>query len=174
MRPGVPAASGGPVLGRTPASGGAGLSRATVAGGERRAETQVSPTAYLYSRVRVCCSLTLSIRDRILPHLDLLARVGSDTIVRILDRVVVDRVGDALDQEEYLAVFMVRPRSSMEIALGQRRRCRGDARATPLRCGGGGSRAMARWTSRRFSTSFRSARVSLVGQKDGEPLGECP
>ena len=33
---------------------------------------------------------------------------------------------------------------------------------------------MARWTSRRFSTSFRSARVSLVGQKDGEPLGECP
>ena len=45
---------------------------------------------------------------------------------------------------------------------------------TPSRCGGGGSRAMARWTSRRFSTSFRSARVSLVGQKDGEPQRECP
>ena len=82
MRPGVPTANGGPVLDYTPASGGAELSRATVAGGERRAETQVSPTAYLYSRVRVCCSLTLSIRDRILPHLDLLARLGSDTIVR--------------------------------------------------------------------------------------------
>src|SRR6185369_2662202 len=33
---------------------------------------------------------------------------------------------------------------------------------------------MARWTSRRFSTSFRSARVSLVGQKDGEPQRACP
>ena len=108
-----------------------------VAGGERRAETQVSPTAYLYSRVRVCCSLTLSIRDRILPHLDLLARVGSDTIVRLLDRVVVDRVGDEFDQEEYLAVSMVRPRSSMETALGQRRavqrRCKGDAVAVRRR-----------------------------------------
>ena len=69
------------------------------------------------------------------------------------DRVVVDRVGNEPCQEEYLAVSMVRPRSSMETALGQRRRCRGDARATLLWCGSGGSWAMARWTSRRFSTS---------------------
>ena len=38
-----------------------------------------------------------------------------------LDRVVVDRVGDELDQEKYLAVSMVRPRSSMEAAHRQRR-----------------------------------------------------
>ena len=104
MRPGVPAASGDPVLGRTPASGVAGLSRTTVAGGERRAETQVSPTAYLYSRVRFVdsfvlfdslCSLIsfeivsfnfpdprsvvfmfLSIRVRILPNLNLHSRLA--------------------------------------------------------------------------------------------------
>ena len=33
-----------------------------------------------------------------------------------LDRVVVDRVGDELNQEKYLAVSMVRPHSSMEAA----------------------------------------------------------
>ena len=38
-----------------------------------------------------------------------------------LDRVVVDRVGDELDQEKYLAVFIVQPRSSMEAAHRQRR-----------------------------------------------------
>ena len=51
QRPGV--TSGGPVLDCTSASGGTELPRATVAGGGRRAETQVSPAAYLYSRVRV-------------------------------------------------------------------------------------------------------------------------
>ena len=54
-----------------------------------------------------------------------------------LDRVVVDRVGDELDQEEYLAVSMVRPRSSMETAHRQRRvmqrRCKGDAVAVRRR-----------------------------------------
>ena len=38
-----------------------------------------------------------------------------------LDRVVVDRVGDELDQEKYLAVSIVQPRSSMEAAHRQRR-----------------------------------------------------
>ena len=60
QRPGV--TSGGPVLDCTSASGGTELPRATVAGGGRRAETQVSPAAYLYSRVRVW---TVSVRFEI-------------------------------------------------------------------------------------------------------------
>ena len=59
------------------------------------------------------------------------------TVEIILDRVVVDRVGDEFDQEEYFAVSMVRPHSSMETALGQRRavqrRCKGDAVAVRRR-----------------------------------------
>jgi hypothetical protein len=60
QRPGV--TSGGPVLDCTSASGGTELPRATVAGSGRRAETQVSPAAYLYSRVRVW---TVSVRFEI-------------------------------------------------------------------------------------------------------------
>ena len=86
-----------PVLDRTLASGGARLSRATVAGGKRRAETQVSPAAYLYSRVRVQLfafvfrfedrlsfhSSFLSIRIRIhTPHLDLRTR---SALIQMLD-----------------------------------------------------------------------------------------
>jgi len=72
------------------------------------------------------------------PHSIHTLNLALDAIVEItLDRVVVDRVGDEFDQEEYLAVSMVRPRSSMETALGQRRavqrRCKGDAVAVRRR-----------------------------------------
>ena len=49
------------------------------------------------------------------------AELTKKLLESILDRVVVDRVGDELDQEKYLAVSMVRPRSSMEAAYRQRR-----------------------------------------------------
>ena len=47
--------------------------------------------------------------------------VHDSSVESTLDRVVVDRVGDELDQEKYLAVSIVQPRSSMEAAHRQRR-----------------------------------------------------
>ena len=86
-----------------------------------RSKARVSLSSFL--RFASKCLCFLSIRRRIVfPNsihtLDWLLIPLLDTT---LDRVVVDRVGDELDQEKYLAVSIVQPRSSMEAAHRQRR-----------------------------------------------------